>query len=274
MKNRSLIIALFLSLFVGSWLTYSCSTVPITGRQQLNLLPESEMVQMGITNYNQFLDEHKLSQNSRQVEMVNRVGNNIAKAVTRYMEQNGMADRIKNYKWEFNLVEEDVPNAWCMPGGKVVVYTGILPYTKNEAGLAVVMGHEIAHAIARHGNERMSQGLLIQTGGLALSTALREKPEETQNLFMTAYGLGTAVGVSLPYSRAQETEADKLGLIFMAMAGYDPHEAIDFWQRMSEAGGQKPPEFLSTHPADQTRIENIKKFMPKAMEYYKSRGKQ
>lgn len=273
MKNRSLLIALLLSLFVGSWLTFSCSTVPITGRQQLNLLPESEMVQMGITNYNQFLDEHKLSQNSRQVELVNRVGNNIARAVTKYMEQNGMADRIKNYKWEFNLVDEDVPNAWCMPGGKVVVYTGILPYTKNEAGLAVVMGHEIAHAIARHGNERMSQGLLIQTGGLALSTAISEKPEETQNLFMTAYGLGTTVGVSLPYSRAQETEADKLGLIFMAMAGYDPHEAIDFWKRMSEAGGQKPPEFLSTHPADQTRIEDIQAFMPKAMEYYKG-GRQ
>ncbi len=156
-----------------------------------------------------------------------------------------------------------------MPGGKVVVYSGILPFTKTEAGLAVVMGHEIAHAIARHGNERMSQAMLIETGGVALSAALQQKPQETQALFMTAYGLGTTVGVSLPYSRSHESEADHLGLIFMAMAGYNPEEAVTFWQRMEQSGGQKPPEFLSTHPADQTRIENLKRIMPEALTYYK-----
>jgi predicted Zn-dependent protease len=155
-----------------------------------------------------------------------------------------------------------------MPGGKVVVYSGILPYTQDPAGLAVVMGHEIAHAIARHGNERMSQAILIETGGLALAAAIDEKPEETKGLFMMAYGVGTSVGVSLPYSRAHETEADKLGLIFMAMAGYNPQAAIGFWQRMAQSGGQKPPEFLSTHPSDQTRISNLQAFMPEAMKYY------
>ena len=255
-------------LLASGWLIPSCSTVPITGRQQLSLLPESELIAMSITSYDQFLNENKLSGNQHQVEMVNRVGNKIAKAVVEYMNQNGLGDRVKNYNWEFNLVDEDVPNAWCMPGGKVVVYTGILPITQDEGGLAVVMGHEIAHAIARHGNERMSQAMLIQTGGLALAAAIDEKPEETRGLFMMAYGVGTSVGVSLPYSRAHETEADKLGLIFMAMAGYDPGQAVGFWERMSHAGGQKPPEFLSTHPSDQTRIADLQAFMPEAMQYY------
>ena len=259
----------FVAFFLMVQLVVSCSTVPITGRKQLNLLPESQMIGMSLTNYSQFLSEHKLSTNKKNSEMVKRVGNNIAAAVTKFFKEKGMSDRLNGYQWEFNLVEENVPNAWCMPGGKVVVYTGILPYTKTEAGLAVVMGHEIAHAVARHGNERMSQELAIQLGGMALSTALEEKPEETKQLFFAAYGIGTQVGITLPYSRMQETEADKLGLIFMAMAGYDPHTAIDFWTRMSQSGGQKPPEILSTHPADETRIKNIKAFMPEAMKYYK-----
>ncbi|MCK9270985.1 MAG: M48 family metallopeptidase [Bacteroidales bacterium] len=269
---RKLIIAILFvatTLISGSFMT-SCSKVPITGRQQLALLPESQMMSMGVANYNEFLKENPLSNDASKVAMVKNVGQKIAAAVERYMRENGLSDRIDGYKWEFNLVKEDnVPNAWAMPGGKVVIYTGILPYTKTETGLAVVMGHEIAHAVARHGNERMSQALLIETGGTALNLALNQKPEQTRNLFMMAYGLGTQVGISLPYSRTHETEADRLGLIFMAMAGYDPHEAVAFWQRMSQAGGQKPPEFLSTHPADETRVKNLREYMPKAMKYYK-----
>lgn len=256
------------SLFVSTFFT-SCSTVPLTGRQQFNMIPESQLVAMSMTNYDQFLSENEISTDRQKTEMVKNVGNKIAVAVAEYMEQNGLSSRIEGYDWEFNLVDEDVPNAWCMPGGKVVVYSGILPFTQSEAGLAVVMGHEIAHAIARHGNERMSQAMLIETGGLALAAAVDSKPEETKGLFMMAYGVGTTVGVSLPYSRAHETEADKLGLIFMAMAGYNPQEAVEFWGRMAQSGGQKPPEFLSTHPSDQTRIADLSSFMPKAMEYYK-----
>jgi predicted Zn-dependent protease len=181
-----------------------------------------------------------------------------------------MSDQLKGYKWEFNLVEDPNVNAWCMPGGKVVVYTGILPVAKNEAGLATVMGHEIAHAFARHGAERMTQGLLVELGGMALEKALATRPEETRDLFMRSYGAGTQYGILLPYSRKQESEADHLGLIFMAMAGYNPNDALDFWQRMAaSSSGQAPPEFMSTHPADATRIRNIKKLIPEAMKYYK-----
>jgi predicted Zn-dependent protease len=167
------------------------------------------------------------------------------------------------------LVESDEINAWCMPGGKVVVYTGILPLTRDETGLAVVMGHEVAHAVASHGAERMSQGLLVEFGGAALSAALNQQPARTKELWMTAFGVGTQVGLMLPYSRTHETEADHLGLIFMAMAGYDPRAAVDFWTRMSQAGGASPPEMLSTHPSDQTRIRNIESFMPEALSYYR-----
>jgi predicted Zn-dependent protease len=233
------------------------------------MLPESQLVAMSLTSYSDFLSQNKLSDNRQQTQIVKQVGNNIAGAVEAYLNENGLGDRVAGYNWEFNLVEDDIPNAWCMPGGKVVVYSGILPITQTDEGLAVVMGHEIAHAIARHGNERMSQGLLIETGGLALAVAIDDKPAETQALFMAAYGIGAQVGVSLPYSRSHETEADKLGLIFMAMAGYNPGEAIDFWTRMSQSGGQKPPEFLSTHPSDQTRIQNLQAFLPEAMKYYK-----
>ena len=269
MKNMNTYKAIrFFAVMLVLQLMNSCSTVPITGRKQLNLMPESEMIGMSLTSYKQFLTEHKLSTDKKNTALVKKVGSNIEAAVTKFLKEKGMSDRINGYQWEFNLVDENVPNAWCMPGGKVVVYTGILPYTKTEAGLAVVMGHEIAHAIARHGNERMSQELAVQLGGMALSAALESKPEETKQLFFAAYGIGTQVGVMLPYSRQHETEADKLGLIFMAMAGYDPHVAIDFWKRMAQSGGQKPPEILSTHPADETRIKNLKEFLPEAMKYY------
>jgi predicted Zn-dependent protease len=225
---------------------------------------------MSYTNYNQFLSKHKVITNTDDTQMVKRVGQKIQYAVERFFSQNNLSDRLKGYKWEFNLIEDKSINAWCMPGGKVVVYTGMIPVAKDDAGLAVVVGHEIAHAVAQHGDERMSQGLLAQMGGVALSTALSQKPKETTNLFMTAYGLGAQVGVLLPYSRLQESEADRLGLIFMAMAGYDPHTAVDFWKRMASAKqGASPPEFLSSHPADESRIRNIEKLMPEAMQYYR-----
>lgn len=248
-------------------LMYACSTVPFSDRQQLLLLPSSQMLSMSFTQYEEFLDEHPPVMNTRDARMVEDVGNKISTSVEAYMQKNDMNERLEGFDWAFNLVNEDTPNAWCMPGGKVVVYKGILPYTKTEAGLATVMSHEIAHAIARHGNERMSQQLMVQAGGIALDAYLEKKEQESKELFMAAYGVGSTVGVMLPYSRAHETEADKLGLIFMAMAGYNPEAAVNFWKRMAESGGQKPPEFLSTHPSDETRINDLKDFIPKARKY-------
>ncbi len=260
----------FLSgILVVALFAASCSTVPVTGRQQLNLIPQSQMLSMSFQEYGDFLKTNKLSTNQEQTAMVKRVGERTRQAVERYMTQQGLADRLKGYQWEFNLVESKDVNAWCMPGGKVVVYTGIMPVVQNETGLAVVMGHEIAHAIAEHGNERMSQGLLAQVGGVALDAALNKQPAETKALWMTVYGVGAQYGALLPYSRLQESEADHLGLIFMSMAGYDPNEALNFWVRMSQTGGQAPPEFMSTHPSNQTRIDDIKKEIPEAMKYYK-----
>ena len=248
----------------------ACSTVPITGRTQLNLIPGQSMLSMSLQQYDQFIKEHKVSSNHEHTATVKRVGANIQHAVERYFAASGLSDQLNNYNWEFNLVEDPQVNAWCMPGGKVVVYTGIMPVARGDAGLAVVLGHEIAHAIAEHGNERMSQGLLAQMGGVALSTALSTRSAETQQLWMSVYGVGAQYGAILPYGRMQESEADHLGLIFMAMAGYDPNEALTFWQRMaSNKAGQAPPEFLSTHPSDATRIENIRRLIPEAMKEYK-----
>lgn len=250
-------------------LLFACQTVPITGRQQLHLIPSDEITAMSFSEYDKFLKTHKVITGTPETALVKKVGKRIQSAVHTYFENKNMAERLEGYEWEFNLVDEDQANAWAMPGGKVVVYKGILPVTRNEQGLAVVMGHEIAHAIANHGNERMSQGLLVQMGGVALSVALSEKPAETRQLYMAAFGLGSTVGVMLPFSRLHESEADHLGLIFMAMAGYDPRGAVDFWKRMAEQkGGASPPEFLSTHPADETRIRNIEKLIPEALQYY------
>jgi predicted Zn-dependent protease len=203
--------------------------------------------------------------------MVDRVGARIANAVTTYYNGKGQGSVLDGYKWEFNTVDSKEVNAWCMPGGKVVVYAGLLPVTQNETALAIVMGHEIAHAIAKHGSERMSRAMVQQLGGTALEVALSQKPQQTKDLFMTSYGIGSQVGAMLPWSRQQETEADKFGLIFAAMAGYDPREAIPFWQRMSAAGGAKQPEFLSTHPSDDTRMRKLNQFMPEALKYYTKR---
>lgn len=253
------------SIFVSS-----CSTVPLTGRKQLSLVPASEMLSMSTQEYNTFLQQNKLSTDQQASAMVRRVGSKIQGAVERYFSEKGLSDQLSGYKWEFNLVESKEVNAWCMPGGKVVVYTGILPLTKDENGLAVVLAHEISHAVARHGDERMSQQLLAQFGGTALSEALAQKPAETKQLWMAAFGAGAQLGILLPFSRTQESEADHLGLIFMAMAGYDPQTAIPFWERMAQqSAGKAPPAFLSDHPSDQARIDAIKSEMPEAMQYYK-----
>ena len=250
-------------LVIISFALTACSTVPITGRSQLNLIPGPSMLSMSLQQYDQFLKEHKVSSNKEQTATVKRVGARVQDAVERYFAASGLQGQLADYKWEFNLVDDKQVNAWCMPGGKVVVYTGLMPVAKDDAGLAVVMGHEIAHAIAEHGNERMSQGLLAQMGGVALSTALSTKTAETQQLWMSVYGVGAQYGAILPYGRVQESEADHLGLVFMTMAGYDPNVAISFWERMSaQKGGQAPPEFLSTHPSDATRIANIRRLIP------------
>lgn len=248
----------------------ACSVVPLTGRKQLSLLPESEMISMSLTNYSDFMKENPVVTDKNKSDMVKEVGSNISAAVIKYFTDNNLISRLDGYQWEFNLVNNDsIPNAWCMPGGKVVVYSGILPYTQDRNGLAVVLSHEIAHAIARHGNERMSQQLLTQYGSVALNEIIKEKPEQTRNIFNSAYGIGSQFGLMLPYSREHELEADKLGLIFMAMAGYDPQSAVGFWERMSSMGGDKPPEFMSTHPSDANRIRKINEAMPEAMKYYK-----
>jgi len=246
-----------------------CSEVEITGRQQFNIVPDSYINTMSFQSYGEFLSQNKLSDNAEQTQMVKRVGGRIQTAVERYCREKACSERLDGYAWEFNLVEDPNVNAWCMPGGKVVVYTGILPVTQSEAGLAVVMGHEIAHAFARHGSERMSQLLLVEMGGMALSKAMETQPDKTKQLFMLSYGVGTQLGV-LKYSRVHENESDRLGLIFMAMAGYEPSEAVAFWQRMAaEKKGAQPPEFLSTHPADTTRIRNLQSLIPEAMQYYR-----
>ena len=231
MFKKSLLAILVIALI-------ACSKVPISGRKQMNLLPESQLMSMALTQYG-------------------------ANAVEKYLKAEGQSSRIAGYKWEFNLVNQNVVNAWCMPGGKVVVYQGIMPVADSDAGLAVVMGHEIAHAIARHGNERMSQGLVADAGAAGLAVALREKPAETQALFLGAYGITTGAGV-LAFGRNQESEADKL-----AMAGYEPKEAIPFWERMKAAsGGNSTPEFLSTHPSHDTRIGRITDWLPTAESYF------
>ena len=248
----------------------ACTTVPITERRAIHLVSDHEMTTLSLQEYSKVIQQSKLSPNATEVQMVKNVGGRIAKATEDLLRENGMTEDLQNYKWEFNLIDDPkTVNAWCMPGGKVAVYTGILPVTRDETGLAVVMGHEIAHAVAKHGNERMSQGLLAQLGGVALSVALSTQPAAATDLFLSAYGMGTQVGILLPYSRVQESEADKIGLALMARAGYDPRQAVPFWKRMNESGGSRPPEFLSTHPAPETRIREIEAFLPEAMKYYR-----
>lgn len=250
----------------------SCSQNAITGRKQLSLFNEAEIQSMAAQQYQQFLSQNKVvsAGASKDAEMVRRVGQRLTTAINQYYSQQGLQQELEGYKWEYNLVDAKEVNAWCMPGGKIVVYTGLLPVTQNEAALAAVMGHEIAHALAHHGNERMSQQAVQQLGGVALQTAIANKSPAAQNLLLSAYGIGSNVGALLPFSRKQELEADRYGLIFTAMAGYNPQEAVALWERMKAAsGGNKPPEILSTHPAEDTRIQKLKEMMPEALKYYK-----
>ena len=260
------IIVLLLALFMSA----GCAVNPVTGRKQLNLVKESDLQLSATSQYKTFLSQNKVLDPAvnKDAAMVKRVGTRIADAITKFYTDQGKGSVLEGYNWEFNTVESNEVNAWCMPGGKVVVYTGLLPVTQNETALAIVLGHEITHAVAKHGNERLSEALIQQMGGQALDVALSQKPKETQDLIKQAYGVGSQVGVMLPFSRQQETEADHFGLIFAAMAGYNPQEAVPFWQRMAAMGGTKPPELLSTHPADQTRINDLKKVMPEAQQYY------
>lgn len=230
---------------------------------------------MALTSYQEFLGESNVNNTSQHGQMVREVGINIQKATERYFAENQMSDKLSQFDWSFNLVEENTVNAWCMPGGRVVIYSGILPVAQNTDGLAVVMGHEIAHALAHHGNERMSQGLVTQLGGVALSVAMKDKPAATQNMFMTAYGVGSQIGVLLPFSRKHESEADEVGLYLMAMAGYDPTQAAPFWQRMkATSGGGGTPAFMSTHPDPEKRSLQLNQLVPKAQEYARTHGGQ
>ena len=241
-----------------------CTTVPITGRRQVSLMNESELVQMSLVQYNDFIATNAVvGDYDEQAQLVKKVGDKIAKACEEFLKENGHADRVKDFNWEFNLVDDPTVNAWCMPGGKVVFYTGILPICEDEEGIAVVMGHEVAHAVARHGNERMSQGMIQEMGNTTLSLAMSQEPETTRALFQTAYGLSSNFGV-LAYSRNHESEADKMGLVFMTKAGYNPEVAAEFWTRMSQSGCAAPPEWMSTHPSNERRINDINTYIPVA----------
>ena len=264
-----LFVCVFTCCILGATII-GCSKVPITNRHQVIAIAESHMIAMSVKNYSEFLAKNPpLPNTDNRVVMVKKVGTKIQMAVEQFMKDKKLSNRISGYKWEFNVVNDDkTVNAWCMPGGKVVVYTGLFPITLTEAGLAVVMGHEIAHAVARHGNERMSQAMIAQYGKKALATAVSVTTPGAQDIFMQSYGIGSTLGL-LKYSRVHESEADKLGLVFMAMAGYNPEEAITFWERMAKSGGGSTMQMLSTHPSDETRIADLKKFLPKAKQYYK-----
>lgn len=240
----------------------ACGSVPLTGRKQMLLVSEQDVLSSSLTQYNDYIKNSTPSTDKAKTAMVTRVGKRIAAATEAYLKANGRADEVKNFSWEFNLIKNPQANAFCMPGGKIVVYEGLLPYTPTDDDLAVVLGHEVAHAVAKHSNERMSQQLMAQYGASILNTALGNKSSTVQSLAGTVYGLGTQYGVMLPFSRKHELEADYMGLVFMAMAGYNPDAAILFWQRMSAGGGSKAPGFMSTHPADAVRIADIKKYIP------------
>ena len=252
-------------------IVFSCATNPFTGKKTLALVPNSQIFPTAFAQYNEFLTENKVIKGTADANMVKNVGQKIAIAAERYLDANGYQGYLKDYKWEYNLVDDITVNAWCMPGGKIVVYTGILPIANGEAGLAAIMGHEVAHALANHGQQRMSADMMQQLGAVAGNVVINDP--QTLNIFNQAYGVGTQVGVMLPFSRSHESEADEIGLYLMAIAGYNPMEAADLWRRMSaQSGGQAPPEFLSTHPSNETRIKNIEALAPRAIEEAKKFG--
>ena len=258
MKLRNLSIFTFAILMF-----FSCNTNPFTGNKTLAIVPNSQLLPMAFKQYDKFLKENEVIKNTEEARMVKHVGQEIANAAEKWLNNNGYKDYLKNYKWEYSLIDSEQVNAFCMPGGKIVVYQGILPIAQDRAGVAGIMGHEVAHALANHGQQRMSAAQIQQTAGAAGSLFFED--EQSRQIFSQAYGLGSQVGVMLPFNRKHETQADKIGLDLMAIAGYDPQEAADLWRRMSkESGGKAPPEFLSTHPSNQTRISNIEKWAPGA----------
>ncbi|MFD1292745.1 M48 family metallopeptidase [Lutibacter holmesii] len=259
MKKIISLILVFISII-------ACSTVPITGRQRINIVSDSEILPASFAQYEGFLKENKVSSDAEMTNVIQTVGMNISRAVDQFMRANGMVNEANSYRWEFNLIDDSTVNAWCMPGGKVVFYTGILPVCANTDGIAAVMGHEVAHAFAKHGQERMTTAYGQQLGGIAVALGTAGQNTESQILWNTIYGVGSQVGM-LAYSRTHETEADKLGMVFMIMAGYNPEEAIQVWVRMSEKGGSSQPEFLSTHPSNETRIQNLRAYLPTAIAY-------
>jgi predicted Zn-dependent protease len=271
LKSFNITIMKKITFLFALLLIVSCNTNPFSGKKTLALVPNSQILPMAFQQYDEFLASSKIINNSNDAIMVKNVGVKITKAAERYLNANGYQGYLKDYRWEYNLVEDAQVNAWCMPGGKIVVYTGILPITKSETGLAAVMGHEVAHALANHGQQRMSAGQIQQLGAVAGNVAFMDDPQN-QATFNTAYGVGSNLGVMMPFSRSHETEADKIGLTLMAIAGYDPMEASNLWERMKAQGGGAPPEFLSTHPSNDTRIANIKSWAPEAKAEAKKLG--
>ncbi|MEH6779472.1 M48 family metallopeptidase [Maribacter arcticus] len=254
-------IVLIALVFIG---VSACKVNPFTGQKTLNFYPNSQVFPSAFAQYDQFLTENKVVTGTTEAQMITRVGQRISSAAERWLTANGHPGYLKDYKWEYNLVNDETVNAWCMPGGKIVFYTGILPITQSETGVAVVMGHEVAHALADHGAQRMSAGTLQQIGAVAGNIAIQD--EQKRNTFNQAYGIGSQVGVMLPFSRGHETEADLIGLQIMAIAGYDPYEAAELWKRMkANSGGESPPEFMSTHPSNDTRINNLTAWAPDAV---------
>ena len=263
-RNMKKIIGLFACALL---LLSSCGSVPVTGRNQLLLVSDSEVLASSLTQYSDYMKSAPISSDAKGKAMVTRVGKNIASATEAYLKANGLTNEVENFSWEFNLVKDKQVNAFCMPGGKIVVYEGLLKLCSSDDELAVVIGHEVAHAVAKHSNERISQQLLTQYGAQILNQALSEKSARIQQIGNTVYGLGAQYGVTLPFSRKHESEADYMGLIFMTMAGYNPSTAVTFWQKMSANGGASIPEFMSTHPSDATRINDIKKYLPELEKY-------
>ena len=260
-------------LFAAAMLLYGCSSVPITGRKQLTLVSDAEVLSSSLSQYKGYMEKASISGNKTQSEMVTRVGRAIAAATETYLRNNGMSAEVANFSWEFNLVNNSELNAFCMPGGKIVVYEGLMKIISSDDELAVVLGHEVAHAVAKHSNERMSQQILTQYGSNILNSALSNKSAAVQSVAGQVFGLGAQYGVMLPFSRKQESEADYMGLVLMSMAGYDPDVAIGFWQKMSASGSSSVPEFMSSHPSDATRIANIRKNVSKIKAaYYKPKA--
>jgi predicted Zn-dependent protease len=246
-------------------LSFSCATNPFTGKKTMAFMPNSQLLPMAFAEYDKFLSENKVVKNTSDAEMITRVGKRISVAAERWLDANNHQGYLKDYKWEYNLVDDKLVNAWCMPGGKIVFYTGILPIAKNEAGIAAIMGHEVAHALANHGQQRMSAGMIQQGVGVGVAIATKDKSKTEKNLWMQAFAVGSTVGGMLPFSRSHETEADEIGLYLTAIAGYNPDEASLLWERMkANSGGKSPPEFLSTHPSNDSRISNLRALAAKA----------